>query len=1027
MPEDNISLTAISDFIFTSKYARFLHDKHRRETWTEAVDRVQTMHLKKFRNIPTHRKEEIIKAFDLVHKKVVAPSMRSLQFGGDAINAQNSKGFNCAIRHIDSLRSFSEVFHLLLNGCGVGFGLNKKFLGRLPNLVNSGDKTGSVVTYTIEDTIEGWANSVEALLQCYFHNTPYTGKKLVYDYSKIRRKGSLLKTTGGKAPGHLGLRQAHERIKALLDYLIEDLGLERLRSIDAYDILMHTSDAVLSGGVRRAATAAIFEKDDELMLNSKTYFYVDKVYGFDHSHDEIKGGYTASYHVGRVLYKGKKVEVCIEDWELTKLREENTLSWFRLEPQRARANNSVLIIRGSITFEEFKLIVERTKEFGEPGFVWADDEDTLYNPCQPKNAILRTPQGLRKLEDVNIGDTVWSKGAWTVVTNKWSTGVKSVYEYRTTAGAFLGTEAHKLVQRGVKTAAQYCDAVDIIAGGPQHDQVQRNPQDVLDGLMLGDGTVHKASNDLVYLNIGEDDVCYLTSEVSHLLCKERPGVSAYAWEVSTTIAPDDLVPTYDRQIPDRFFYGSSNTVAGFLRGLYSANGSVCGNRITLKAASFRVIEQAQLMLSMLGIRSYYTTNKSKCVEFDNGAYTCKESYDLNVTVDRGIFMEKIGFLQEYKCDKVDTDTRTHPGKTTYDIISSTYLGDEEVFDITVDNDSHTYWTGGCNVSNCFEVGFIGVTPTGECGCQFCNLCSMNGRLITTYEEFREAALASVIIGTCQAAFTHLPFLSPAAKELTEGEALLGCSITGMFDNPDILLNPEYQRSIVEEMVALNEEWAEVLGIKPAARITVIKPEGTASLVFQCASGIHPHHAPRYFRRVQMNKTDNVYNHFRSVNPHACEESVWSAAKTDDVVTFPIEVTSNSAKFKADLTALQHLAIIKSTQENWVLPGTTKYNKKPVTNNVSCTVIVDKHEWDEVEQYIFDNQNVFAAVSLLGKSGDKDYPQAPMEAITTEQDEAIWKELVENFKHVDYTTMVERTDNTALQQEASCVGGACEIV
>lgn len=704
----NYSLQALSDFIFTSKYARYLSSQNRRETWTEAVDRVLTMHLKRFKHIPTERKEELIKAFDLVHNKVVAPSMRSLQFGGDAMLAQESKGFNCAVRHIDSLRSFAEVFHLLLNGCGVGIGLSEKFLARLPDLVNSEDKTGSVVTYTIEDTIEGWANSVEALLQCYFRNTPYTGKKLTFDYSKIRRKGSILKTTGGKAPGHLGLRQAHEKIKALLDYLIEDLHLTRLRSLDACDVNMFMSDAVLSGGVRRAAMAVTFQKGDELMLNAKIDFKVDKVFSFDFSHEETKGGYTTRYNNGRVLYKGKKVEVCINDWELEKLKDTGMLSWFHLEPQRARSNNSVLLLRGTVTLEEFTYVVERTREYGEPGFVWANHCDTLLNPC-------------------------------------------------------------------------------------------------------------------------------------------------------------------------------------------------------------------------------------------------------------------------------------------------------------------------------YEIGFIPVAEGGECGVQFCNLTTMNGSKLTTYEKFREAALASVILGTFQASYTHFPFLSPVAKKLTEEEALLGCSITGMFDNPDILLNPEYQRAIVAEMVELNKVWAEVLGIKPAARITAIKPEGTASIVFQTASGIHPHHARRYFRRVQMNKTDNVYAYFKNINLHACEESVWSAAKTDDIAMFPIEVKSPNAMFKADLTAIQHLEIIKSTQMNWVVPGTTEANTKDVTHNVSCTVIVDKHEWADVTEYIFENQNTFAAVSLLPKSGDKDYQQAPMEAITTEQDEAIWKELVENFKQVDYTKMVETTDHTALQLEASCAGGNCERV
>ena len=220
-------------------------------------------------------------------------------------------------------------------------------------------------------------------------------------------------------------------------------------------------------------------------------------------------------------------------------------------------------------------------------------------------------------------------------------------------------------------------------------------------------------------------------------------------------------------------------------------------------------------------------------------------------------------------------------------------------------------------------------------------------------------------------------------------------------------------------------WSQILGIKPAARITCIKPEGTASLVLGSSSGIHPHHARRYFRRVQVNKLDPVYRHFKKYNPHMIEESVWSANKTDDVITSPVQV-GETVKVKADLNALQHLEMIKSTQQNWVLPGTTPENKNNVTHNVSCTVIVDKHEWEPVKQYLFDNKGYFAAVSLLAKTGDKDFQQAPLEAVTTPEDEAKWNDIIKHFQTVDYKQFKEEEDSTALQQELVCAGGQCEL-
>ena len=182
------------------------------------------MHLNKFKHLNKETLDEIKWAFSLVMEKKVVPSMRSIQFGGPAVNAHNARIFNCSVRHVDSIRSFSEIFYLLLCGSGVGIGLSNTFLNRLPDLVELKDKNEIVITYVIEDNIEGWADSVSALLNCYFKNTAYSGRKIVFDYSKIRKKGTALKTGGGKAPGHKGLQHSHEKIKELLDYIIEDLG-----------------------------------------------------------------------------------------------------------------------------------------------------------------------------------------------------------------------------------------------------------------------------------------------------------------------------------------------------------------------------------------------------------------------------------------------------------------------------------------------------------------------------------------------------------------------------------------------------------------------------------------------------------------------------------------------------------------------------------------------------------------------------------------------------------------------------------
>ncbi len=326
---------------------------------------------------------------------------------------------------------------------------------------------------------------------------------------------------------------------------------------------------------------------------------------------------------------------------------------------------------------------------------------------------------------------------------------------------------------------------------------------------------------------------------------------------------------------------------------------------------------------------------------------------------------------------------------------------------------------------CFEIGFIPVTKDGVCGVQFCNLTSINGAKIDTKSKFLDAVKAATIVGTLQAAYSEFDYLRPASKQLTEGEALLGVSITGIMDNPKILLNPDYQKEGADLAVRINKIWAKRLNVNQAARITCIKPEGTSSLVLGSASGIHPHHSRKYFRRIQCNKLDPVYRHFRKSNKHMCRESVWSANKTDDVVTFPIQI-SDKALVKDDITALQHLKYIKSTQQNWVIPGTTEANTNDIEHNVSCTVVVKDDEWDRVFKFLYDNKKYFGAVALLPKIGDKLYEQAPLESIIDEKDEQRWTSIVDKYVSVNYKTFKEKEDTTEVQDTVACGGGACEI-
>jgi ribonucleoside-diphosphate reductase alpha chain len=184
--------------------------------------------------------------------------------------------------------------------------------------------------------------------------------------------------------------------------------------------------------------------------------------------------------------------------------------------------------------------------------------------------------------------------------------------------------------------------------------------------------------------------------------------------------------------------------------------------------------------------------------------------------------------------------------------------------------------------------------------------------------------------------------------------------------------------MAQRVMAANAAMARRIGIQPAARTTCVKPAGTTSCLLGTASGIHPHHARRYLRRVQANNAETPLQYFRGVNPQAVERSVWSTAGDRSVITFCVEAPAN-AKTKQDFSAIEFLQVVRTTQQHWVLPGTRREQcTRPwLTHNVSNTVVVEPHQWEAVGNFIFDNREFFAGVSLLPASGDKDYPQAPM--------------------------------------------------
>ena len=729
-----MSLNTLQDYTRIAKYAKYLPEQQRRETWGEQVDRVFDMHQEYFKDFPDVS-EHIEYAKAAVLRKDILGSQRILQFGGTPILKHNARVYNCAFGHINRTRAFQELMYLLLCGCGVGFSVQTHHIAELP----PASKRNKIIEkiYVVPDSIEGWSDAIGVLIASYMGGIPefddYIGEKVKFDYSNIRPAGAPL-SSGAKAPGPGGLERAIEKITAIFENSLQGMRRNKLRTIEIYDMIMHAADAVISGGVRRSATIALFSPDDKSMATAKTG------------------------------------------------------NWFIENPQRGRSNNSALLIREETSKETFNQLMSWVKDFGEPGFIWAENTEMGFNPC-----------------------------------------------------------------------------VEI--------------------------------------------------------------------------------------------------------GLYP----------------------------------------------------------------------------------VDVET-------------------------------------------------------GKPGWQFCNLAEINGKRANTEEKFYAACRAAAIVGTLQAAYTSFPYVGETTENITKREALLGVSITGMMDNPDVLFDPQIQRNGAKIVKDTNLEISSIIGINPAARTTCVKPAGSTSCILGTASGIHPHHAKRYFRRVQANKQENPVQYFKKINPRAVEKSVWDPNGVTEVITFLCEVPSG-AKTKNQIDALSLLESVKTTQQNWVRYGANKElcTKPWLSHNVSNTIHVKQDEWELITDYIYNNRKYFAGISLIPNSGDKDYPQAPFCAvpypidILREYDAGalfasgiielaliafdgdlwaacdcllgigepieqtsylkrewvtaaikfsdshfdaevrqmtyclkdvynlkMWEKLSKEYKDVDWTDMCEEEDNIDFGQESACAGGACEM-
>ncbi len=945
----------LSYIVFKRTYSR-TKENGETEAWHETIARTingaQKIGAK-------YSKSEAERLFDYMFNLKCFFSGRGLwQLGTKTVDIVGMDSLlNCWVTKVSNIDDFFFIFTESMLGGGVGCNISKEYTQELPRVkrgVRCIMKNTKDADFIVPDSKEGWAYLWRKILRSYLE----TGESFTYSNVCIRPAGEPLKTFGGIAPGPLPLMDG---VKELCSILEKREG-KKLRTQDVADIICCGGQVVKSGGIRRTALILLGDVDDVAFLHLKRW-----------------------------------------DLDIT------TPSY------RSNSNNSLICSNfGHLInnyWEGFEgngeayglFNLKNAKRYGRLGetkignFDLFDDGIIAPNPCQPSWAKVLTKDGIRQFKDISIGDFIWSKEGWTKIINKWSTGIKPVLEYRTTAGVFNGTENHRIVSNGEKVEVSLSDGIDIFEGEYKTD-ITLNPQDIMDGLVLGDGSVHKASNNLIYLCVGMDDQDYFQSEVKDLFYEDRPGLSPYAHEIETTLIHEELPHTYNRSVPDRFLYGDRNKICGFLRGLYSANGSICGERVTLKATSFKIIEDVQLLLSSVGIRSYYTTNSPTTIKFSNGEYDCKKSYDLNISTDREKFQKIIGFIQSYKnhrlskiIEKVNSNSRR---KNTYDIISVNKISEEEVFDITVDNKSHTYWTQGCDVSNCAEA----LLADKEC----CNLAELAINNIGSKEEMLDC---SILLYKAQKAIAANKYLFNDTNEIVNKNMRLGLGITGVCQNPNY---KEWSDYVYKNLREFDKKYSKDSGWPQSIRLTVVKPSGTLSLLSGSSPGANAGYSKYHYRTVRFSSMDKLVPLLKDAGYRIEPEK-----RQDKTLNHDIAVVYFPCKFSEDTICedtsdcIDQLNRIKDCQQYWA------------DQAVSNTIYYNEQDLPKIKQWLKENYNdSVKTVSFLLHYGHG-FEQAVLQPIT--------KEEYDNYlKSLKLVNVKEDKSNGEILNSLECASGACPI-
>ena len=975
--------TQLQQYVFISRYARWIEEKGRRETWEETVDRYCQFFAQHY---PDAFPTEYIN-HSIVNQHAM-PSMRALMTAGPALDRDHVAGYNCSYLPIDHVRAFDEILYILMCGTGVGFSVERQSIKKLPEIAEDIHECDTVIT--VADSKVGWAT-----VFCTLIGMLYNGQIPSWDVSKVRPAGAKLKTFGGRASGPGPLVSLFKFAVALF----KKAAGRRLTSIECHDLVCKIADIVVVGGVRRSALISLSNLSDDRMRVAKSgqWWEIDP--------QRALANNSAAYT------EKPDMELFMEEWvSLVKSKSGERGIFNRVAAQKKAAENGRR---------------DSAHEYGT-------------NPCFKRGTLVHTLQGDFPIEEL-VGKkvSVWDGSSYVEIDNFRVTGTEQhVLRVVLHDGSeIVATPYHTFVlESGVEVGLRDLkvgdrllthDVTPVVCGVEPYAPY-------LKGFLLGDGTSN-AANPLLPLyepkymcaerliadatEIPAEDI-KATNVVLEPSFGEPTGANRRMMQGLSVRRTElmDWVTTFRHGLPTKIYSWSLRAKSEFIAGLLDSDGTAVDSKngfgYQLSNVSRELLLGVQALLKTMGVRSTLRTNREAGVkdfgEGHGGEYATQMVYRLTISQTSAVVLSKLCSLS--RLTSFAKRSTIYNLKPRFNRVASIeYAGvEDEVFCCTVPTNHRIALTAGVITGQCGE---IILRP-----CGFCNLTEVVVRADDNLEVLKEKVTAAVIMGTFQSTLTDFRYLRPIWKRNAEEERLLGVSLTGIMDHP-VLSGArglqeelkEWLTTLKEHAIEVNKIWAERLGIPQSVAITTVKPSGTVSQLVDAASGIHPRYAPYYIRTVRASKMDPLAQ-FMTDAGFPVEDCALKG-DTTSIFSFPVKAPAH-AVMRNDMTALQQLEHYLIFKRYWC------------EHNPSITVYVRDHEWLAVGDWVFNHFDDIGGVSFLPHS-EHTYVQAPYQECT----EAQYNAMASVMPATDWVGLqkYEREDTTVGTKTYACTGNSCELL